>query len=126
MKRRSGGCLKRRRRAVSPGKGFVGMGYYDYYKEDSHNSYGSGWGYLWDGIRGADVGIWRIMMNVAVFSAGIALLAAILLLALSVIGGTSSKTFQEAKKWIVRIIIISVLIFASSGLITLVGTMGLD
>ncbi len=101
--------------------------YYEYYEKEGHkNLHGGGWGYVWDKTKPVDVGIYRILMNAAVFSAGIALLAAILLLALSAGGGASSKTFQDAKKWIIRILIISILIFASSGLVTLIGSLGLD
>lgn len=74
----------------------------------------------------AERGVFGILMNVSVFAAGVALLAAVLLLAISASGGTSSKTFQEAKKWIIRIIVISVLIFATTGLITLIGIIGMD
>lgn len=92
----------------------------------THNDSSSGWWPFAENLLKTDQGIYRILLNVSISAAGIALLAAVLLLAISAGGGTSSKTFQEAKGWVVRIIIISILIFAVTGLITLIGTMGLD
>lgn len=103
------------------------MDYQDFYGGLKVNKSGSVWyRFFGDKLLGTDAGIYSILMNVAVFAAGIALLAAVLLLAISAGGGASSKTFQEAKKWIIRIIVISVLIFGVTGLVTLVGVMGMD
>ncbi|MBR4606508.1 MAG: hypothetical protein IKO41_09845 [Lachnospiraceae bacterium] len=105
------------------------MNYQDFYGDKKlDNKTGNVWYGLFSdaGVLGTDAGVYRILMNVAVFAAGIALLAAVLLLAISASGGASSKTFQEAKRWIIRIIVISVLIFGVTGLVTLVGVMGMD
>ena len=103
----------------------MAAGIYDYYKEGGYKNTDGAWNVFKYGIRDADVGIWRILFNASVFAAGIALLAAIALLAISAGGGRSAKDFQEAKRWLVRIIVVSILIFAVTGLISLVGGMGL-
>lgn len=103
------------------------MDYRDYYGESNkHNADGSGWAALFGRVLSMDSGFFHIMQTVAVFAAGIAFLAAVTLLAISAGGGTSSKTFQEAKKWVLRVIVISILIFGVTGLITMVGAMGMD
>lgn len=97
-------------------------GIYDFYKtpEKGYGIYGN----LDLQTEGVSVGIFHILQNVAVYSGVIALLLAAAYLAIS--ARDSAKGLQEAKSWILRILILSVLIFAVSGLVVLFQRIGLD
>ena len=102
-------------------------GIYEYYNETGMNNFeGTGWKFFGHEIRDFDVGIFRIVFNASIFCAVMAFLSAAALLAINAGGGTSSKALQDEKKWLVRIFIISVLIFGVTSLINLIGGAGLD
>ena len=98
-------------------------GIYDYYKQ--HNPANESIWSFFKEIEKNDAQIWKILLNVSIFAAGIAFLAAVILLAVTAGGGRGAKEFQEAKRWLLRLIVISVLTFAVTGIITMVGTAGL-
>ena len=106
----------------------VAAGIYEsFYNENKlHDHEGEGWKFFGHEIRDFDVGVYRIILNASIFFTAMAFLSAVALLAISAGGGASSKTLQDAKKWLIRIFIISVLIFGIASLINLIGGVGLD
>ena len=101
--------------------------YKAYYNEKGlRDSAGEGWSFFGLQIRDVDKGIYKIIMDASIFFAVVAFLSATALLAISAGGGASSKTFQDAKKWLIRIFVISVLIFGITNLISLIGRTGFD
>jgi len=103
------------------------LDYKDYYNEGKIKNYsGQTWRFLGHEIKDVSVGIFRILLNASVFFAFIAFMSAVILLAISAGGGASSQKLQEAKKWLIRIFIISILIFGVTSIINFVGNTGLD
>ncbi len=103
------------------------LDYKDYYDEGKLSDVDSqSWSFFGKQIREVDVGIYQIILNASVFFAFVAFMSAVILFAISAGGGTSSQKFQEAKKWLIRIFIISILIFGVTSIIDFIGNTGLD
>lgn len=100
-------------------------GIYDYYKSNAPHNQDYG---LYQRLSGkslyAEQGIYTIVMNAAVILSGIAFLVS--LIALTIEARAGNQKLSDAKKWIIRVLIISVLIFAVTGIIVLIQNSSLD
>lgn len=101
--------------------------FYDYYEKNKPGNHRSDFGiyqYFAGQFLSTDQGIYHITLRIAVFSAAIAFLLAVAYLA--VFANGKAKEHGEAKKWVLRVLILSIAIFCVAGLITLIGASGMD
>ena len=100
-------------------------GYYDYYK--THDSHLGLYNELDAQTMGPASGIYHIFLNVAVYSGLISFLLAVAYLAINARESRNGgKGLAEAKSWILRVFLISMIIFGLSGALTILQSIGLD
>lgn len=93
---------------------------YDSYKDKGLGIW-SRWGNV---LLSTDKGIYSISMRFAIFSAAISFILAVCYLA--IFANNKAREHEEAKKWVVRVFVLSILLFGVSSLVTLIGGIGLD
>lgn len=72
----------------------------------------------------AERGVFTVVINAAVYVSGIAIIVSVSALAIEARG--NNQKLSEAKNWIMRVLIISLLIFAVTGGIMLIQEIGMD
>ena len=99
---------------------------YDFYKDHNENYYGiwAKWANGQNSLSGTVIGVFNILMSVAVFAAAIAIMVSGALIAINARKG--GEALEKAKANFGRVFIVSVLIFAVGGLVMLVSSVGLD
>lgn len=100
----------------------LSTGIFDVYESTSNKNYGL-YKDLGGKTLGLGVGVYNIVLLAAVYISGIAFIVSAILLIINSRG--SSQKLNESKKYIIRVFIVSVLIFGVTGLITLVQGMAI-
>lgn len=99
---------------------------YDFYKDHNENYYGiwAKWANGQNSLSGTVIGVFNILMSVAVFAAAIAIMVSGALIAINARKG--GEALEKAKVNFGKVVLVSVLIFAVGGLVMLVSSVGLD
>lgn len=96
---------------------------FDVYKGSDTGDYGL-WGYFSKNSLGLEQGIFFILIRAAVIASGISFFSALVML---IIGAWfKNQKLADAKAKLIRVLVISVLIFAVSGFVALLQKIGLD
>lgn len=82
------------------------------------------YGQLETGINTGAVTIYHLLAKIGVYASGLAILIAAILLIINANSG--GEKLSDAKKYVVRVLIVSILIFAVSGLVLLVSDAGVS
>lgn len=98
---------------------------YDIYRETGTPNHVTGlWGYFESKTSELEGGFFHIAMNIAVYASGIAILLSAAYLALAARQG--AEKLKDAKGRVMKVLIVSILIFSVTGFMSLIQTFGLD